>query len=229
MFSPVIIDETAFTLEGIHSGHGSGKALVIMLPFIAAGSTKEGTQRLFIELARRLEQEHIDSLVFDLPPFGSSYYKTPPNDGEPESYERFLEAILPAAAGQRSMEDIILLSMCSGAVPMLNYAIKKQIRNLVVLSPHDYTDQLPLMTEQERRQLLAFRLAPLTQPLRLLRIMAEKDPRKDNVNAFWQQHIEGTENLHCTTHVIPEANYTFFGWAFKRTIISIITAWIQEA
>lgn len=249
---PVLISDEEVHLYAMHRCAPQSGVLVVQLPFIAMGGTREGTQRLFVELGRALLACNISSVSVDLPPFSDSYYKQPVTDGaafELLQYEFFIDKIIRFFDRHYSYREYVLLSISAGCIPVFNYARHKGHKRVILFSLHDYAPDIAgaapeymrgvlLRTKNYIRQYDAlyrkFGLEPynngLDQPLPLdmLCIFGEKDPQLEASRVFLARCLADTPQLRLREEIIGDANHSFFAWTFKQQIIRVVTQWMQR-
>jgi hypothetical protein len=248
---PVIIDDAETRLHGILRISGSSGVLIILLPFMAAGGTREGTQRLYVELSRSLLNDGISSFCVDLPPFSDSCDKSE-IDYHPTSelylFEGYLNKIILFLEKSYSFNEYILLSTSGGCIPVLNYSLQHKYRRVILLSPDEYLQDI-----KERTEYIAYSFTRMNNFIRyydtlmnvvqkpvslyesnkevalaVLSIYGEKDKLLDSSLAFWRELLLCQPSITCCYEIIRESNHSFFGWPFKCEIIQHIRKWLEH-
>lgn len=117
------------------------KKIFIFLP--ASSGTRIGPQRIFVELALALYNIGLSSLCVDIPSIGDSY-STKEFDNTNTSnyfewltrkYEYYLQLIIDDITNKFDFDEISLISISYGCIPCYSYAIKNNIKHLIMLSP----------------------------------------------------------------------------------------------
>ncbi len=140
---PLIIDFDFGKIFGILRGSKEYKRLVILCP--SETGTRIGPQRIYVELALELEKHTIASYCADIPSMGDSFdnkietYKGTFPERLVQHYKKYLQIIIEYFKKEYNFNEIILLSISDGCLPVYNYAKNHtDINSIILLSPNHH-------------------------------------------------------------------------------------------
>jgi len=131
--TPVVISGARATIHGILSAPEGASRIVVLLP--APDGTREGPQRLFVEIARSLAHSGIASLRVDLTDTGDSLAAAPPVS-EDGAYSDTLDSVAAFLEKREvAFAETILLTISYGSRAVMRYARANGLARIVLLSP----------------------------------------------------------------------------------------------
>lgn len=156
---PLQIPFSSGCLYGILRNAKDAEKLIILCP--AATGTRIGPQRIFVEITQALLENQIASFCVDFPPLGDSY------DNQIQKYEgsyaqrlslhyaKYLNIIIDQFNENHTFQEIYLLSISDGCMPVYNFAQQnKRVNGLILLSPNHKLDTVETVNKKNIKQYL---------------------------------------------------------------------------
>ena len=154
---PIIIDFNSGKIYGIFRGSKDSKKVVILCP--AATGTRIGPQRIYVEIAHKLEKINVASFCADLPPLGDSFdnkierYEGAYSERLAQQYSKYLKIIIEYLENEFSFSEFILLGISDACLPIYYYAKKSnEIQRVILLSPNHLLDTLQRINSKNLKQ-----------------------------------------------------------------------------
>ena len=266
---PIAINFESGVVFGILRGWVNKERIVILCP--ATTGTRIGPQRIYVEIAHELQKQGIASLCVDLPPLGDSFDNQPeiyqglPSEKLYLHYSKFIKIIMNELFQRyNGFDEIILLSISDGCLPVYRFARANEIIDRVILlSPNHLLDEIKKVNSKNFKQyfsklfkkhtwvkLFLFQLnfskifknifpkkglsfsLPSESIIKngisigdVLTIFGENEPSLSQCLSFWGKEKNNIGDY--STQIVPGADHSFFGWQFKRDVITYIINWLN--
>jgi hypothetical protein len=144
---PVIIEDVENAIYGIFRGEKNSKKVAIFIP--ALTGTRIGPQRMFVEISNVLIKKGIATFCVDIPPAGDSYHKgNVEQSGVIGHYYIYLEKIIKFLRSEFSCQEIILISISLGCMPILEFAERNHLKEVILLSPNHLAKNTNLINKR---------------------------------------------------------------------------------
>ncbi len=219
---PIIIKESTYTLYGIIREAPNAEKMVILAPWVMGDRT--GVGRMYVELARKMQENSITSICVDMPQINYSFDPQFSDDHYVECYAIYLEKVYQTMRDIYPETEIIILGFCSSAIPAIYVSRKHNLNKVITLNPYHFP--LTMVKKPVHESFIDY-IKYYSNTIDMLHIISEKEEDFLSKRDYIQKYFED-EN--CNVHVerIMGANHTFDGWLLKKEVHEKLLNWITN-